>query len=398
MRTKNGWLTAALVLGLTASASAQDAQPTEFDSWRVPGWTFIPGLTLGAIYDSNIGLATPPADTGRTEGDELMLAAPFGQLEYYGRRTEFSAGYRGFVRRYMDVDRLNSFDQRVYTSLRRLATKRVTFYLQNASTDVPTTDEVELNGVPFARTGARSNSFAGTMDARLSRYSDLSVRYENTWVDFDRDETFLTGGWVNGVRTELSRRLGEHTSLGGEYGIRFADLNDGTRELTFHDAGATFRHALGAHTTFSAAGGVSRLEDQLTGDTRTGPYVRTGVTHRGARTTVGASFERQFVPSFGFGGSNQSQEIRGFIQMPLTQNRTYVQGSAAWRRSDPFVENELKLDTVWLRSTLGYAVARWFRTELFYAYTRQDSQVTGGEIDRHRAGVQVVVSQPMRIR
>ena len=52
----------------------------------------------------------------------------------------------------------------------------------------------------------------------------------------------------------------------------------------------------------------------------------------------------------------------------------------------------------WLRSTVGYSAARWLRLEGFHAFTRQDSQVTGGEINRQRIGAQVVVSQPMRIR
>ena len=83
--------------------------------------------------------------------------------------------------------------------------------------------------------------------------------------------------------------------------------------------------------------------------------------------------------------------------MPLRQ-RLYTQGSAAWRRSMPFEADALELDTIWLRSTLGYAAARWARVEALYTYTRQDSIVTGGEVDRHRVGVQFVVSQPMRIQ
>jgi hypothetical protein len=74
-----------------------------------------------------------------------------------------------------------------------------------------------------------------------------------------------------------------------------------------------------------------------------------------------------------------------------------VDGSVAWRRSNPFVANELRLDTYWVRSTLGYGLTRWLRLEGFYAFSRQDSQVTGGEVNRHRGGVQVVISQPMRI-
>jgi hypothetical protein len=395
---KMRWLTAAAaVLILTVPATAQERQ-SEFESLRVPGWTFVPGLVVGAIYDNNIGLATAPADTGRTDADQMLLASPFGQLEYFGRRTEFRTGYSGSIRRFVDVEELNSFDHRLLASLRRTVTRRLSFDLQNSFSDVPTTDEVELNGVPFSRNGSKSNAFSSAIEGRLSRYSDLAVRYENTWVDFDRDETFLTGGWVNSAGIEWRRRLSERSALGAEYGVSFADLNRGAQEMTFHNVGATFRHTLSQHTTMTLAGGAARVEGPLPGESHNGPYVRGSITHSGDRRTVGASFERRFVPSFGFGGSNASQEIRGFVRMPVTRNRMYVQGTAAWRRSDPLIVGELKLDTIWIRSTVGYAIAQWLRTEGFYNYTRQDSEVTGGEIDRHRVGVQVVVSKPMRIR
>jgi hypothetical protein len=63
----------------------------------------------------------------------------------------------------------------------------------------------------------------------------------------------------------------------------------------------------------------------------------------------------------------------------------------------PFEGESLQLDTIWIRSTVGYAPARWARIEVLYTFTRQDSIVTGGEVDRHRVGVQFVISQPMRI-
>jgi hypothetical protein len=143
---------------------------------------------------------------------------------------------------------------------------------------------------------------------------------------------------------------------------------------------------------------VSHLNDHLVLITRTGPYVRAGITHDVERATLGASFERTYVPSFSFGGSTQSQEIRGFVRMPLNKNRVYVQGSASWRRNDPFIANELRLDTIVIRSTLGYSATRWMRVEGFHAFTRQDSIVTGGEINRNRIGAQVVISQPVRIQ
>jgi hypothetical protein len=113
---------------------------------------------------------------------------------------------------------------------------------------------------------------------------------------------------------------------------------------------------------------------------------------------VGAAFDRSFVPSFGFGGSNRSQELTGYVVMPFQRNRLYLQASGSWRRSEPLIETSLELDTIRLRGTLGYSATRWLRGETFYTYSRQDSIVTGGEVDRHRLGLQLVISQPMRIR
>jgi hypothetical protein len=391
-------LTAAVLL-VAAGAPVGAQDPTsDFQTWRTPGWSFTPGVTLGTVFDSNVALASAPADTRTTQSDRVFLAEPFAHLEYFSPRTEFSTGYQGYVRRYADIGQLNGFDQRLNVSARRLVTRRVTLSAHDSYADVPTTDEVELNGLPFSRVGARMNAASASLDTRLTKYTDLSVRYENTWVRFDRAEAFLTGGWVNGGRAELSHHLSDRLSAGAEYGVRFADLNEGTHQLTFQDAGGTLHYDVGSATKFSLAGGLSHLNDRSLLQTRTGPYVRMGLTHAVQRATVGASFERSFVPSFGFGGSNQSQELRGFVRMPLDKNRLYVQGSAAWRRSDPFVVNELQLDTIWIRSTLGYSAARWLRVEGFHAFTRQDSQVTGGEINRQRVGVQVVISQPMRIQ
>ena len=388
---------AILLAGTAGSAAAQESS-SEFTSWRTPGWSFTPGVTVAGGFDSNVALASAPADTRRTQSDGLFIAEPFAQLEFVSPRTEFSSGYQSYVRRYIDIEQLNGLDHRAYVSLRRLATKRVTYFLRDSYADVPTTDEVQLNGVPFARTGVRTNELAAGIDARLTKVTDLAVRFNNDWVDFDRTDTFLTGGWVNGVRTEVSRRLTGRVAAGAEYGIRFADLNEGTHQLTFQDAGGTLRYGLGTRTSLALGGGVSYLNDRSFEITRTGPYVRAELTHDATRASVAAAFERMFVPSFGFGGSSQSQQVRGSIRMPLNRNRMYIQGAASWQRSEPFVLSELELDTILLRSTLGYSAARWLRVEGFYAFTRQDSQVTGGEINRHRAGTQVVISQPMRIR
>ena len=69
-----------------------------------------------------------------------------------------------------------------------------------------------------------------------------------------------------------------------------------------------------------------------------------------------------------------------------------------WRRTNPLESDELALDSFVIDATAGYGVSRWLRLEAFHRFSRQDSRITGGEINRHRLGLQVVISQPMRIQ
>ncbi len=390
-------MTAAALALLIAARPAAAQDMTELDTGRTPGLTFTPGISIGGAFDSNVALAAVSPTRRQAQSDRLVIAEPFARLDFVAKRTEFSTGYQGYIRRYQQFDQLNGFDQHGYASLRRLASKRVTFVMSDNYARVPTTDEIELNGVPFSRTGARRNVLSGNVQARLTKFTDLSVKYENTWVRFDRTDSLLTGGDINGVTTRLSRRVDKRASVGVEYEARVASLDEGTRQLTFHDVGGTAELALGPRTAASLGAGYSLLDDRSRRETRTGPYVRAELTRDTEHAVVGAAFERRFVPSFGFGGSSQSQQLRGFIRMPLNQNRMYVQGSASWRRTNPFVVNELPLDTTLLRSTVGYAVTRQLRVEGFYAFTRQDSRVAGGKVNRQRLGAQVVIAQPMRI-
>lgn len=401
MNMNHLWRAAMTAAALCACAGTASAQQEEMGTPTIPGWSFTPALSGGLVYDNNVSLSDAPASTGRTPSDRLLLLRPSGRIEFNAPRTVFSAGYSGFIRRYAELNQLNNFEQRANFSLRRLATPRLTFMITNSFADVPTTDDVELNGVPFSRTGTRTNALGATVTARLNQLTDLSVRYENTWVTFDQAadvETFLTDGILNGFRADVSRRLSERLSAGGEYAIRFASLNEGTRNITFQDVGGNLRYTVGPLTSVTVSAGMSHLADRTLDNTRIGPYVRAGVTHQMARALAGASFERAFVPSFGFGGSSASQELSGFVNMPFTQSRLYVQTRGTWRRTDPLIEEFLAVDTIRLRAAVGYSANRWLRGETFYDYSRQDSVITGGEIDRHRIGVQFVVSQPMRIR
>lgn len=388
---------AGLVLALAPRASAQ-VRPSEFDTWVIPGWTFTPAISLGGGWDSNVAVAANQAEGRRTDSDQLFTIEPQAQFDFRSARTEFVAGYRGAMRRYVTVDELNGFDQRGYISFRHLATRRVQVFARNEFDDVPSTDEIPLNGIPYARFGARTNRFGAGSDLRVTKRSDASVLIERTWVDFDNKETLLTGGVMNALRLAYTVRRSERLRVGAEYRVRHFNVNDNTRELWFHDSGGLLEQTLSRRVKLSLAGGYTAVRERRAGDALGGVYVRAGLERTAERSTAGVAYERSYAPSFGDGGANISQEARVFVYMPFSRNHFYVNGTGLWRRTDPLLLGDLELDSVVVESTVGYVVARWLRLEAFHAFSRQDSKITGGEVNRHRAGAQLVISQPMRIQ
>lgn len=388
-------LAAAFLLAIGRAAVAQES--TEFESAHLPGWTFTPGIVAATVFDNNVGLSAD-LPTQPKQGDQLYILEPSGQLEYTGPRTNFESGYRGYLRRYSDVDALDGYDQHAYAALRHRATRHTTLFLNNAFIEVPSTDELELNGVPFSRTGSRSNTLGGGLQSRLTRLLDLNVHYDLTRVDFDHSAALLLqNGIFHGVQAELLRRVNDRTSLGGEYAIRLASLNSGTHDLTFQNVGATFRYDTGPRTSIHASAGLAYLIDRFLNESHTGPYVRADITYHIERATLGAGYAREFIPTFGFGGSSQSEAFHGYLTMPVSRNRIYLQQSVSWRRSDPLIVISPALDSWWLHSSIGYAMSRWLRAEGYYAFSRQDSSIPGGLIHRNRVGAQIAISQPVRI-
>lgn len=398
-RRLSGAIVALLIA--VAGASAQD-RPQEFDSYVVPGWSFTPGVSISGMWDSNVALAGRAAESGKTDGDNVFTIMPMARLGLESKRTQFSAGYRGYVRRYTDIDELNGYDQRAHLNLRHMVTPRLTLFVQNEFSEMPTTDLTELNGVPFARIGSRSNRLAGGVEGRLTKLTTLRVRYENTWTSFDRLDGFLSGGTIHGFGADVQRRLTERITVGAEGRVRRSDVTRiEPRVIWFRDGGGVVEYRLTQFVAVHGAVGMSHLSDNRFSETRTAPYFRVGIERHTERLDTGLTFENSYMPSFGFSGSNDTQELRGFVRMPLDRNRVYVQADGLWRKSHPFFAvqpGELELDTFVTNVTVGYSPLRWLRTEAYHAYSRQDSIITGGEVDRHRIGAQLVISQPMRIR
>jgi hypothetical protein len=378
------------------------AQSVEGHPGQAPGWTFTPAVTVGWLWDSNVAMVSQGVNQD-IRADNLFVITPSGSMDFLGKHTSFGVSYSGTLRRYRDVNELNSFDQRVRLNVAYRPSARLLLFGREGFARVPTTEETELNGVPFRRVGSRLNSASGGFEYRVTKFSTLRASYEFVDVSFDREQglpTFVVGGRSNGIASEFSHRFTERVALGAIHEVRFADIKTQSgvdQPLRFQIIGASSRYTLGPMTSLLVAGGVSTLSDPTLGDTSVGPFIRTGLTHRLQHATVEGGYERSFVPTFGFAASTQTEQIHGSVLMPVYQNRAYVQASTAWRRNNPLLANEPALKSFLLSATAGYAVARPIRVEGFYTTAWQDTRAAGGQLTRHRAGVQVVLSSPVRV-
>lgn len=392
---------AGVVVALALMVPPAAAQTVEGEPAQAPGWTFTPSVIVGWMWDSNVALVT--AVNENIQSDSMLVLTPSGSMNFLGKHTSLGAGYSGTIRRYREFNELNSFDQRLRLSFTHRPSARLEISARELFSRLPTTEDTELNGVPFQRIGSRVNSAGGGFEYRLTKLSTIKALYELVDVSFDRGEgspAFIVGGRSHGISSDYSRRVTEQIALGAVYEIRFANVktNVETDEpVRFQVIGASTRFALGPATSLMFTGGLSTLSaPRLTG-TSIGPFIRAGITHHLQRATLDAGYERSFTPTFGFAASTQTEQIHASVLMPVYQNRAYVQASTNWRRNDPLLSNEIALTSFFLTATAGYAVARPVRLEGFYTSAWQDTRTAGGQMNRHRLGVQVVLSSPVRI-
>jgi hypothetical protein len=144
--------------------------------------------------------------------------------------------------------------------------------------------------------------------------------------------------------------------------------------------------------------GISRLAGGVIGETRTGPTMRAGISRHTPSLTISASYERSFIPSFGFGGTFQNEAYEANVNVPFGRNRGYANGSVAWLNSDSLQPTQPSLQSLFLASTVGYHLTRWLSLEGFLDRTRQDSQQAGGQIGRTQVGFRMVAAKPMHFR
>jgi hypothetical protein len=237
------------------------------------------------------------------------------------------------------------------------------------------------------------------VEAAFTKRTSIAVSYDFQWVNFDRNApgaSDLLGGHSHGASLTLRHVVTGRLALTGDYDLQRATLLGGTETFNVQNGWAGAEYTFSELTRVFAAGGISRLGVSEFSAERTGPAWRFGFLRNGRLASVDVLYSRSFVPSYGFGGTMQNEELTGRVHVPLAR-RMYMTSALSWRRDDPLIVSELPLRSYWIEGSVGYAVRPSVRLEAFFAGTHQSTDIPGGVLDRNRVGIQIITAKPVRI-
>jgi hypothetical protein len=383
-----------------AQSAAIPAQQTP------PGWVFTPSIMIGGTWDDNVLLINPDANP---PSDYASPITPAGSLSYTGKYTRFASSYAGSFVRYVTLSEFNSLQQSWHATLDRRVNARLTFFGQESFSAAPTTDVLQLAGVPFYRIGSRSNATTGGIQAALSKRFTVKSSYSLRMVDFETNvftSNQLQGGHAHDFTTTADYALSRRFTVGGEYEFSRAIVNGrmiggvtGPEDrFNMQTTTATAQYQVDERTTIYGGLGVAMLGAGLTHEARTGPEWRVGLSRRTGRAVISAGYLRSYIPSFGFGGTFQNEQWTANVHTPIGRTRAYVDGGISWLNNDPLDTDQPSLQSAWLSTSVGYYATRWLSLEGFYGRTQQNSQRIGGQRQRNQVGFRVIASKPMKLR
>jgi hypothetical protein len=369
------------------------------------GWIFTPSIGVGGAWDDNVLLV----DTGgEPPADYASPVTPGVGLDYLGRRTRFSSGYEGAFVFYRTLDELRSFQHLFRASLTQRVNPRFALSIDESFTKAPTTDLLQVAGIPFYRIGSTNNFINGGFEAALSKHVSLRGSYGLRSVGFEFDPIVgaqLRGGTGHEVATSIERAMSKRLAIGGDYDFTHAIVaadptivNGPDDRFNLHRATFTARYVVSPSVSVNGGIGIAHIGAGDDHEAQTGPAWNGGVAYRAERVLMTANYTRSYLPSFGFGGTFQNEELSGSVHVPFYRNRAYTDGGIAWYNNEPFDLVQPSLKSLWISGRLGYRITPWIRVEGFYSHARQDSQRPGGKLGRNQIGFQIVTSKPMKLQ
>lgn len=392
----SSWIVLAALVAAPASAQ-MSMSPIEFGAEARPaGWSFTPAFNYAFVWDSNVLFENVGSDI---VDEQMHMLKPRGVLAFVGRRGEMNVDYGGAFVQHPELRSLNSYDQRLGINATRHLSRRASMFARYAGVIAPSTELVELVGVPFVRIGSRRQDLRAGVDVALSRSTQVNASYNFQWIDFARDlegVNVLNGGQSHGVNAGVKHVLTRRFSLTGDWDYTDAKVVDGDRFALQNSWGGA-EYAVSDDMRVFAAAGVSHLGAVGGRPARTGPSLRVGFTRDIAPAALSVIYSRSYVPSYSFGGTTDNEELGVRVAMPISR-RVYTASALSLRRNDPLDAVGPTLHSTWFYGSVGYLLANWVRVEGYTSLARQNIDRPDGRINRYQFGLQLSAATTARIR
>jgi hypothetical protein len=353
-------------------------------------------MAVGTAWDDNV---LSLANIDSPAGDLTNVINPSVGLGLNGRFDQLNGFYSGAFLRYRQFGPLNSYDQQASLDWRRLLSKRFTFVADGSYSRAPTTQLVQVVGVPFVRAGTTIEEARAGLEAKLTARTSISGNYTFERLAFDTNPLTpqLQGGHSHGVTAGWRYKVNELTTLVADYDGQHATVTNGLGTFAIQNILGGVERRISELTYVFGSLGLARVAVSAYGPAKTGPAWRAGVARQFRRAGFDLTYSRSVVPSYGFGGTLQNEEVIGRARVPLAR-RISAQSSVAWRSNQALTIGQPNLHSFWFEANVGYAWQPWLRLEGFYTSSSQTIEGPGGVVDRKQVGVQVVTTHPVRIR
>ena len=403
MMTRTTRTTLVLFALLSAGLTAQEQLGSGPSVSYGPGWTFTPTMGFGETYDDNI------SQFGRGTADEqnddfVQTISPGAELHYGAKHTAVDLGYNGSFLNYNTFSVLNRWDQRGKFELKRHETARVNWGGRFSVAALPTTDLVDLGGIPYRHTGAKTADARVGGDYALNAKNSLSHFLNYQAVSFDRPEEvrdFLRGGRVFESMTTWRRKMSSRMALGADYSFRRALVVDDPEPFNIQTAEGAIDYELSPSWSFSGGAGLVYLQATQLTTAETGPAWRLRIQRQRGRRAFHVNYLRSYIPAFGLGGTVSNEEFGIGYRTPLfNRPNYYLDNALIYRDNEPLTQTpeQLPLRSLRVHTVFGWAPQPWVRFEAFYSLVQQSTLRAGGRLSRNRVGFQIVTSKPMRMQ